>query len=884
MNIQGGSMRIIIAVIALFLLTVCSSYATTHKVPQDYATIQAAINAAVDGDTVLVGEGTYKANLLITKKIILSSLFLIDNDTTHIVKTILNGSTPTHVDSGAVVVFANGTDSTTLVTGFTITGGTGMKLLWGSSLCLYGGGVVMTELGGGRIRKNIIKNNSVTVPSGWYGGAGAIAIWCNGIIDVRPQRAIIEENVIELNNVYATSSTSITEVGGIGAWNGYCRIRGNTIQNNRVRWISTAGTCFGGGIGVASETNGNDSLIVVDNQIIGNQSRRGGGIGISGNGVRAVVHGNIIRNNTGYYGGGGIFLNNKLTNALVNNNIITGNISPRGGGIMVNVTNANSLANNLITKNSASFLGGGIFVMSSQGITVVNNTIADNTSANEGAGIFVSTATAVISTVSGINNIIWNPGIQNNETHGLDVGSFHHTLVRGESMLGINNFGNDPQFVQDGSYRLSDGSPCIAAGVVSKTVLGIPLTAPLDDLFGTVRARPALSAPDLGAIESDAGTINTDRSNRVELRQFSFGGVTRYYAVLKPKGKEQGTNQGVLIYLQSYGSTPNDELNYLKIFRVGDSLGFLTVYPAANQRIWNSGINDNPAWPAPSVDDVGFISALIDTLHGLYGIDTNRVHAAGYSNGAVMAHRLAAQLAHRIRSVIAINGTVTSSIVFGYSAQRPIALFILNGTADATVPYGGGQTGWYSIPATIDFWRQKNHADSLESTFNFPDINPSDGSTVSRYRYINSVPKRLIWYYSVLGGNHDWPGPFSYPSATSRNMDIDLNNEIYDFIRDPKTPVKNDGALLPEMFSLSQNFPNPLNPSTTIRYALPQSAKVKLVIYDLLGREISTLVDAEQEAGWKEIVWNASNVSSGIYFYKLQAGNFAETKKMIVLK
>jgi ligand-binding sensor domain-containing protein len=98
------------------------------------------------------------------------------------------------------------------------------------------------------------------------------------------------------------------------------------------------------------------------------------------------------------------------------------------------------------------------------------------------------------------------------------------------------------------------------------------------------------------------------------------------------------------------------------------------------------------------------------------------------------------------------------------------------------------------------------------------------------------------------------------------------------------TSVNQTHVQLPENYSLSQNYPNPFNPSTTIRYALPSSANVRLTIYDLLGREIETLVDEEQSAGWKEVEWNASTFSSGIYFYKLVSGNFIDVKKMLVVK
>ena len=88
----------------------------------------------------------------------------------------------------------------------------------------------------------------------------------------------------------------------------------------------------------------------------------------------------------------------------------------------------------------------------------------------------------------------------------------------------------------------------------------------------------------------------------------------------------------------------------------------------------------------------------------------------------------------------------------------------------------------------------------------------------------------------------------------------------------------------PVKYSLSQNHPNPFNPVTTISYSLPRSGDVTLIIYNLLGEEIARLVDGFQQAGEHTTVWNASKVSSGIYFYRLGAGNFAETKKMILLK
>jgi len=89
---------------------------------------------------------------------------------------------------------------------------------------------------------------------------------------------------------------------------------------------------------------------------------------------------------------------------------------------------------------------------------------------------------------------------------------------------------------------------------------------------------------------------------------------------------------------------------------------------------------------------------------------------------------------------------------------------------------------------------------------------------------------------------------------------------------------------IPEKFSLSQNYPNPFNPSTTISFDVPQRSHVKLVIHDVLGREVRTLVDEEKAPGRYTVNFDASNLASGVYLYRMVAGNFSEVRKMVVVK
>ena len=90
--------------------------------------------------------------------------------------------------------------------------------------------------------------------------------------------------------------------------------------------------------------------------------------------------------------------------------------------------------------------------------------------------------------------------------------------------------------------------------------------------------------------------------------------------------------------------------------------------------------------------------------------------------------------------------------------------------------------------------------------------------------------------------------------------------------------------IVPNKYLLSQNYPNPFNPSTTIKYSVPKLSFVTIKIYDVLGSEIATLVNEEKPIGTYALNWNAANLSSGVYFYLLQAGDFVQTKKMILLK
>jgi hypothetical protein len=94
----------------------------------------------------------------------------------------------------------------------------------------------------------------------------------------------------------------------------------------------------------------------------------------------------------------------------------------------------------------------------------------------------------------------------------------------------------------------------------------------------------------------------------------------------------------------------------------------------------------------------------------------------------------------------------------------------------------------------------------------------------------------------------------------------------------------NDNGSLPTVFTLTQNYPNPFNAKTTIKYSLQEPSDVVLEIYDILGRKVEDIVEGEKSAGEHQIVWNAEDKPSSVYYYRIKVGEYAETRKMVLLK
>ena len=184
----------------LFIMSFIAS-ATVINVPADQTSIQAGINVAVNGDTVLVADSTYFENVnFLGKAITVASHFLIDDDTSHISNTIIDGSQPSHPDSASVVYFISGEDTTSILCGFTITGGSGTySVTWDMYL---GGGIHMQA--GGKVLHNMIASNHLVSQKGCW-GAGMLVSSLNMSGNI-----VIEHNEFRYNSIVSPLQSVLT--------------------------------------------------------------------------------------------------------------------------------------------------------------------------------------------------------------------------------------------------------------------------------------------------------------------------------------------------------------------------------------------------------------------------------------------------------------------------------------------------------------------------------------------------------------------------------------------------------------------------------------------------------------------------------------------------
>jgi len=267
-----------------------------------------------------------------------------------------------------------------------------------------------------------------------------------------------------------------------------------------------------------------------------------------------------------------------------------------------------------------------------------------------------------------------------------------------------------------------------------------------------------------------------------------------------------GSSLSPLVFLLHGGGSNTDDFTGESGFKapykvwmdIADAEKFIVVYPeGTNNSLGDPGWNDcrADATTNPTVNDVGFIDALINHFSSSFSIDTNRIYASGTSNGGHMSLRLALELSNKIAAVAPVVAAMPAISCSG--PVHPISVLFMNGTDDPLLPYNGGTVApnivgrgtVLSAQESVDFWTDFNQTDSSPTIIDFPDINTEDSSTVKSITYSNGVEGTQVILYEVSGGGHVEPSiQEQYASILEsllgkQNHDIEMAKEIWNLFK-----------------------------------------------------------------------------------------------------
>jgi parallel beta-helix repeat protein len=825
---------------------------TIINVPGDYLTIQSGIDATEQGDTVLVADGRYYERISFCgKAILVTSEFMLDGDTLHIQNTIIDADTLQIgvADTGSVVLFVNGEDLTSVIQGFTIQNGIG------TSISIYhrlGGGIYCNNNSSPRIADNIIIGNSSS--------SGA------GICCVENSDAIISDNFISGN-----------------------RDQGIYVSDSHP--------------------------LIADNVITLNISEYGSGI-CCNSGSDAVIRGNIIFENYGGLWGGGILCCG--SNPLIEYNMIYANsVYDWGGGICCDDANP-SIISNTISGNSALANGGGVFCLNGASPTLINTIVWANSPEEvglrsggnpeitycdirggwEGSGNVDLDPLFTAAYLGDFNVCSQSPCINGGDPDRTDpdgsrsdigayfpdhpecdIGKMLHVSVSGDDLNGDGTAENpfrtiqhgidvalagDTVLVVNGEYeeniKIAAKSLCLASSYIFSGDREDIENTIIDGDFDTTTV--TFAGCDSGASISGfsitsgrgwfGGGIFSDYSDPIISDNIISGNISD--AV------------GGGIYCQ-FGSPVivNNEI-------IGNTAdhggGGIECYYSTAVRISRNLISGNSASRGGGIyaTNVGSGSFLANNVFS--------GNTASWYGGGIAFFGLSCPVVNNtLCDNFASNGgglycnhsdvTVVNTIFWADTASSEDPEVYLDENSSATITYSDIRDGWEG-EGNIDInpiFRDPEDGDFHLMSTDCGD--PEDSPCIDAGH--PDILDSLLDCSWGLGGLRSDMG--AYGGGDSVQVGID-----------------DDQIRVPGKLAMYQNYPNPFNATTTIRYSLPSASDVTIDIYDLLGRKVDTIVQDEQPAGFHQITWDASDHSSGPYFYRIQAGDYVQTRKMVLLK
>lgn len=348
----------------------------------------------------------------------------------------------------------------------------------------------------------------------------------------------------------------------------------------------------------------------------------------------------------------------------------------------------------------------------------------------------------------------------------------------------------------------------------------------------------------------------------------TFEGESRTYKIYTPSSVQ--TDAKVVVLLHGLGATMND-FDFSSWPSIADSANIVLISPqglpyssllGVIEGVFNSGMNFMGMGVNETINDVGFVSALLDTVIAKYSIDQNRIYATGFSNGGFMVQRLASDLTARFSAVASVSGTRSATLpALAVGTKLPVAHF--HGTTDSVVTWTGdvnlnptlGAPMGISVDSLISIWKNANQTGNaaVETTIG----NSSAANYMTHYAYQNSNGESTVELFKIHNGVHAW-----YNYNTTGNG-FDIAHESWMFFN--RFQQNGTASISDKDFSNQfEIYPNPVKDVLHLKGDLMTIQNVQVVT--LSGGIVLNFSNAKEKL-------DLSTLSSGVYILKIQAKN-----------
>jgi len=284
-------------------------------------------------------------------------------------------------------------------------------------------------------------------------------------------------------------------------------------------------------------------------------------------------------------------------------------------------------------------------------------------------------------------------------------------------------------------------------------------------------------------------------------KEIEVGNRKRTFLLHVPPSLPKDKPAALVMVFHGGGGTGAGTERLTRFSDLADREGFLVVYPDGVSNNWYDGREvDLSIAHKNKIDDVAFISAMIDAISKDHPVDPKRIYATGISNGGIFSHYLAALLSGRIAAIAPVVGGLADPFHQHFKPDRPVSVLIIQGKNDPLVPYDGGDIRGplggkrgkiISTEAAVKTWAEHNGCDKEPVVSKLPDKDPKDGCTVLRSAWGNGKDKTEVVLYAIEGGGHTWPsGPQYLAEGIIGKVcrDFDGTEIIWEFFKNHPKP------------------------------------------------------------------------------------------------